>query len=168
MKNENPNLNRIWGTLGQANVKCKTKVKRKRENHLLPKRGLLLCSHSPVRALAQGPGFPIPPRPSSARPREWLQSEWFSSAALCRIQKLHVFAGLALTTIQPKGFPSGSVVEKPPDDAGDAGSIPESGRSPGGGNGNPLQYSCLENPMDRRACGYSPQGCKELVTTEQA
>ena len=37
--------------------------------------------------------------------------------------------------------------------AGDVGSIPGSGRSPGGGNGNPLQYSCLENPMDRRAWG---------------
>ena len=36
-------------------------------------------------------------------------------------------------------------------DARDAGSIPGSGRSPGGGNGNPLQYSCLENPMDREA-----------------
>ena len=35
--------------------------------------------------------------------------------------------------------------------AGDTGSIPGSGRSPGGGNGNPLQYSCLENPMDREA-----------------
>ena len=35
--------------------------------------------------------------------------------------------------------------------AGDAGSIPGSGRSPGGGNGNPLQYSCLGNPMDRGA-----------------
>ena len=34
-------------------------------------------------------------------------------------------------------------------DAGDVGSVPESGRSPKGGNGNPLQYSCLENPMDR-------------------
>ena len=34
---------------------------------------------------------------------------------------------------------------------GDAGSLPESGRSPGEGNGNPLQYSCLENPMDRGA-----------------
>ena len=34
-------------------------------------------------------------------------------------------------------------------DTGDAGSVPGSGRSPGGGNGNPLQYSCLENPMDR-------------------
>ena len=36
-------------------------------------------------------------------------------------------------------------------DVRDAGSIPESGRSPGGGHGNPLQYSCLENPMDRGA-----------------
>ena len=37
-------------------------------------------------------------------------------------------------------------------------------RFPGGGNGNPLQYSCLENPMDR---GCSPLGCKELDTTER-
>ena len=36
-------------------------------------------------------------------------------------------------------------------DIGDAGSIPGSGRSPGGGNGNPLQYSCLKNPMNRGA-----------------
>ena len=44
------------------------------------------------------------------------------------------------------------VVKNPPANAGDirdAGSIPESGRSLGGGHGNPLQYSCLENPMDR-------------------
>ena len=39
--------------------------------------------------------------------------------------------------------------------------IPGSGRSPGEGNGNPLQYSCLENPMDRSLAGYSPWGCKE-------
>ena len=52
------------------------------------------------------------------------------------------------------GFPHGSVVKNPPSntgDSGDLGSIPGSGRSPGGGNGNPLQYSCLENPMDREA-----------------
>ena len=46
------------------------------------------------------------------------------------------------------GFPGGSVVKNPPDNAEDVGSIPGSGRSPGGGNGNPLQYSCLENSMD--------------------
>ena len=47
------------------------------------------------------------------------------------------------------GFPGGSVVKNVPANAGDAGSIPGSGRSPGEGNGNPLQYSCLRNPMDR-------------------
>ena len=46
-------------------------------------------------------------------------------------------------------FPGGSVVKNPPASAGDTGSIPGLGRSPAEGNGNPLQYSCLENPMDR-------------------
>ena len=49
------------------------------------------------------------------------------------------------------GFPAGPVVKNPPPSAGDLGLIPRSGRSPGGGNGNPLQYACLENPMDRGA-----------------
>ena len=52
------------------------------------------------------------------------------------------------------GFPGGSVVKNPPVNAGDArdtGSILGSGKSPGEGNGNPLQYSCLENPKDRGA-----------------
>ena len=48
-------------------------------------------------------------------------------------------------------FPVGSVVNNPPTNEGDTGSIPGSGRSPGGGHGNPLQYSCLENPMNRGA-----------------
>ena len=51
--------------------------------------------------------------------------------------------------------------------AGDVGSIPGSARSPGGGNGNPLKYSCLENSMDRGASGYSQRGHKELYTTKQ-
>ena len=46
------------------------------------------------------------------------------------------------------GFPGGSEVKASACNAGDLGSIPGSGRSPGEGNGNPLQYSCLENPMD--------------------
>ena len=49
------------------------------------------------------------------------------------------------------GFPGGSVVKNLPANAGDTGSIPGLERSPGGQNGNPLQYSCLENPMDRGA-----------------
>ena len=50
-----------------------------------------------------------------------------------------------------KGFPSDSVVKNLPANAGDTGLIPGSGRSPGEGNGNPLQCSCLGNPTDRRA-----------------
>ena len=46
-------------------------------------------------------------------------------------------------------FPGGLVVKTPPPSAGDVGSIPGSGRSPGEGNGNPLQNFCLGNPMDR-------------------
>ena len=49
------------------------------------------------------------------------------------------------------GFPDGSVVKNLPANAGDSGLFPGSGRSPGGRNGNPLQYRCLENPMDRGA-----------------
>ena len=49
------------------------------------------------------------------------------------------------------GFPGGSVVENPPSNEGDSGSIPGLGRCPGEGNGNPLQYSCLENFMNRGA-----------------
>ena len=55
---------------------------------------------------------------------------------------------------EPLGFPSGTVVKNLPtsaEDARDVGLIPGSGRSPGEGNGNPLQNSCLENPMDRGA-----------------
>ena len=48
-------------------------------------------------------------------------------------------------------FPGGSDGKESPCNVGDPGSIPGSGRSPGKGHGNPLQYSCLENPMDRGA-----------------
>ena len=50
------------------------------------------------------------------------------------------------------GFPGGSEVKASACNAGDLGSIPGSGRFPAEGNDNPLQYSCLENPMDGGAC----------------
>ena len=53
------------------------------------------------------------------------------------------------------GFPCGAVVKNMPATSGDMGSIPGPGRSPGEGNGNPFQYFCLENPMDRGTW----QGC---------
>ena len=62
------------------------------------------------------------------------------------------------------------VVKNPSANAGDirvSGSLPGWGRSPGGGHGNPLQYSCLENPMNRGAW-YRPWGRKEMDTTEVA
>ena len=64
-------------------------------------------------------------------------------------------------------FPAGSVVENLPANAGNTGSIPGWGRSPGEGNGKPLQYSCLENPMDRRAWQAMVHGVTESDMTMQ-
>ena len=64
------------------------------------------------------------------------------------------------------GFPGGSVVKNPPANAGHLGSTPGSGRSLGEGNGNPLQYSCLENPMDRGAWQAIVHRVAESDTTE--
>ena len=67
------------------------------------------------------------------------------------------------------GFPGDAVVKTPPvnaGDTGDASSIPGLGRSPREGNGNPHQYPCLENPVDRGAWwACRPLGLKELDTT---
>ena len=61
------------------------------------------------------------------------------------------------------------MVKNQPASAGDMDLIPGSGRSPAEGNDNPLQYSCLEDPMDREALvGYSPWGCKVLHLSEHA
>ena len=62
------------------------------------------------------------------------------------------------------GFPGGSEGKAPAHNAGDPGSIPRSGSSPGEGNGNPLQYSCLENPMDGRAWWATVHGVSKSWT----
>ena len=64
----------------------------------------------------------------------------------------------------PLDLPGGSVVKNPPASVGDTGSIPGSGRSPGEGNGNPLQYSCLENPVDRGAWWATVHGVAQSQT----
>ena len=73
--------------------------------------------------------------------------------------------------LPPWAFQAVLVVKNPPANMGDirdVGSTPGSGRSPGGGPGNPLQYSCLENPRGQRSlAGYNPWGRKESDTTEQ-
>ena len=72
---------------------------------------------------------------------------------------------------QPKASQVALVVKNPPANAGDkrdVNSIPGLGRSPGGGHGNPLQFSCLKNPDEQQSLvSYSPWSRKELDTTEQ-
>ena len=60
------------------------------------------------------------------------------------------------------GFPHSSVGKESACNAGESGSVPGSGRSPGEGNGNPLQYSCLENPMDREAWRATVHGATRV------
>ena len=62
------------------------------------------------------------------------------------------------------GFPSGSEFKASACNVGDLGSIPGSGRSPGEGNGSPLQYSCLENPMDGGAWWATVHGVAKSQT----
>ena len=67
------------------------------------------------------------------------------------------------------GFPGGSDGKESSCNEGDLGSIPGLGRSPGGGRGNPLQCSCLENPHGQRSlAGYSPWGCKQSDMTKHS
>ena len=63
------------------------------------------------------------------------------------------------------GFPGGSGGKESACNIGDPGSIAGSGRSPGEGNGNPLQYSCPENPTERSLAGYIPWGRRESDMT---
>ena len=91
-------------------------------------------------------------------------------------QRVHLcFSYGKMQTIWPtqyykKGFPYGSVVKHQPanaEDTRDMGSILGFGISPGGGSGNPLQYSCLENPVDRGVWRATVHGIAESDITEQ-
>ena len=118
-------------------------------------------------ALVGGPGRPVL---KAARSSCKIQTR---KEGVCPLLPHHlhpVFCPFLTLTAVYKGLPrrlsrkeSACVVG----DAGDVGSIPGSGRSPGGGHGHPLWYSCLENPMDRGAWrAYSPRGRKESDMTE--
>ena len=93
------------------------------------------------------------------------------SCLLCHRLTDHISMGLFRGSLFcSMGFPGGSVVKNPPANAGDTrdtDSIPGLRRSPGRGNSNPLQHSCLENPMDK-GTWYCPWGHKELDKAEHA
>ena len=91
----------------------------------------------------------------------------------CRFEKLSDFLKvIAVISVisRTRGLPWWHIVVKnPPDNAGGlraVGSVPGLGRSPGGGRGNPLQFSCLENPMDREAWWAAFHRVAESGTTE--
>ena len=82
----------------------------------------------------------------------------FPHSLTIKPQTLNISSLALLCTHFPCWVPGGSDGEVSTYSAGDRGSIPGLGRSPGGGNGNPLQYSCLENPMDCSLPGSSIHG----------
>ena len=97
---------------------------------------------------------------------------WFKSELQCSFAKL-IWKGIscwkwlpAMKCLHPyshtPGFPSGSDGKQSTCNAEDLGSIAVSGRSPGEGNGYSLQYSCLDNPMGREACGLWPRGWQRV------
>ena len=86
------------------------------------------------------------------------------STGLQRVRHSLVAEQQQETPATVRGFPGGSVVKNPPANTGDMGSIPGSGRSPGEGNGNLLQYSCLDNIMDRGAWRATVHGVTKSQT----
>ena len=76
-----------------------------------------------------------------------------------------MFLNLELAEVDVEGFPSGSVVKNPPANAGDVGSIPESGGPPGGGHGNPLTFFPRKSYRQRSLVGYSLPGHTETGMT---
>ena len=90
-------------------------------------------------------------------------SSWASGAELTGQPKcpLGAFLFFLINAYISRGFPSDSDGKESTCNAGDQGSNPGSERSPGEGNGNPLQYSCLENPMDRGAWRATVHGVAE-------
>ena len=111
-----------------------------------------------------------------ADPRSWLEGRWHGHhwEQLARLGSHTQQVCLSKSprallyrwpSVERKGFPGGSVDKESAcnvADTGDSGSTAGSGRSPGGGHGNPLQYSCLENPMGRETWGAQSMGLQRV------
>ena len=138
---------------------------------------LFPTAFSPKDYLTPLSTLPVPDRAGGARKYQNLLhfkafflvfpawSKWFSSCFPPKHQNTRIhsaeegffffFKFHCMLHIKIAGFPGGLAVKKSACNAGatgEMGSIPGLGRCPGGGHGNPLQYSCLENPIDRGAC----------------
>ena len=92
------------------------------------------------------------------------KSKTFYAHLFMQKHKVHIILFSWRPIFQLKGFPGGSVGKESACKAGDQGSIPGSGRSPEEGNGNPLEYSCLENSIDRGAWWATVHGVTKSQT----
>ena len=81
---------------------------------------------------------------------------------VCKIELFPVSSWPCLVSVANRFNPGGSDSKESICNAGDRGLIPGSGRSPGEGNGNPLQYSCLENSMDKETGGLQSMGSQKV------
>ena len=92
----------------------------------------------------------------------WSPTSWVAGLGEAKDIIIVLWASSSVLLPFTRGFPGGSVVKNPPANAGDTGSIPGSGRSPGEGNGNPLQYSCLEIPWTEEPGGLLSMGSQRV------
>ena len=115
--------------------------------------------HFSLSCIGEGNGNPLQCS-CLGNPRDWA-AVYGVAQSRTRLKRLRSSSGLV-------GFPGSSAGKKPFCSAGDPASMPGLGRFPGGGHGNPLQYSCLETPHGQKSlAGYRPGGCRESDTTER-
>ena len=98
------------------------------------------------------------------KPHHWPWIEFFSSRGQESLHLSWFSNNLSTTLFKIRDFPGGSEIKASACNAGDLGLIPGLGRFPGEGNGNPLQYSCLENSMDRGAWWATVHGVAKSQT----
>ena len=142
---------------------CPVRTQKKKKHHLWTRKQALtrhqICQHSELRLLSlqKWGAFPVAKTraPDAGGPGSITGQGTRSHVPPLRPHAAkYVFGG--------GGFPHNSVGKESDCNAGDPGSIPELGRSPGEGNGNPVQYSCLENPMDRGAWRATVHGVARI------
>ena len=90
--------------------------------------------------------------------------DWLILLSIMSPRSIHAFTCCRILSALNDDFPGGSDGKVSAYNVGDLGSIPGLGRSPGEGNGNPLQYSCLENPLDEGAWWATVHGVAKSLT----